>query len=165
VKVTLLKGIEQMETHSVDEAVELEKKSPSQRLAGKGSWSNKSLQGTFVGNATGTIPATFIGGNGLPDRDPDISLPITMWFQYTFDGKGNIDPAFGEATIDGKPSSLIKASGTYSIDPETGIGMETINLPNRVTLNRRFSLSNDNTQLHWVSVDPGFQFQGIMNKQ
>ena len=33
------------------------------------------------------------------------------------------------------------------------------------TLNRRFSLSNDNTQLHWVSVDPGFQFKGTMHKQ
>lgn len=93
-----------------------------------------------------------------------MSLPITMWFQYTFDGKGHIDPAFGEATIDGRPSGLIQASGTYSIDPATGMGMETINLPGG-TLNRRFSLSNDNTQLHWVSVDPGFQFKGTMHKQ
>ena len=88
-----------------------------------------------------------------------------MWFQYTFDGKGHIDPAFGEPTIGGKPSGLIKASGIYNIDPETGIGMETITLPGGRTLNRRFSLSNDNTQLHWVSVDPGFQFQGTMQKQ
>src|SRR5215471_21215574 len=148
-----------METHSVEEAVELEKKSPIIRSAGKGPWSNKSLQGTFVGTAAGTVPASFIGG------DPNISLPITMWFQYTFDGKGHIDPAFGEPTIGGKPSGLIKASGTYSIDPETGIGMETITLPGGRTLNRRFSLSNDNTQLHWVSVDAGFQFMGTMQKQ
>jgi hypothetical protein len=45
-----------------------------------------------------------------------MNLPITMWFQYTFDGKGHIDPAFGEATIDGRPSGLIQASGSYSID-------------------------------------------------
>jgi hypothetical protein len=45
------------------------------------------------------------------------------------------------------------------------MGMETITLPGGRTLNRRFSLSNDNTQLHWVSVDPGFQFQGTMQKQ
>lgn len=148
-----------METDSGEEAVELEKKSPILRSAGKGPWSNTSLQGTFVGTATGTVPASFLGG------DPNTSLPITMWFQYTFDGKGHIDPAFGEATIGGKPSGLIKASGTYSIDPATGMGMETINLPGGGTLNRRFSLSNDNTQLHWVSVDPGFQFKGTMHKQ
>ena len=148
-----------METHAGEEAIELEKKSPNIRSAGKGPWSNTSLQGTFVGTATGTLPASFIGS------DPNSSLPITMWFQYTFDGKGHIDPAFGESTIDGKPSGLIKASGTYSIDPETGMGMETITLPGGRTLNRRFSLSNDNTQLHWVSVDPGFQFQGTMHKQ
>ena len=147
-----------METHSGEEAVELEKKSPLLRSAGKGPWSNTSLEGTFVGTAAGTLPASFIGG------DPNMSLPITMWFQYTFDGKGHIDPAFGEPTIGGKPSGLIKASGTYSIDPETGMGMETVNLAGR-TLNRRFSLSNDNTQLHWVSVDPGFQFKGTMHKQ
>src|SRR5215467_870382 len=148
-----------METHAAEEAVALEKKSPRIGSAGKGPWSNTSLQGTFVGTATGTLPASFIGG------DPNISLPITMWFQYTFDGKGHIDPAFGEPIIGGKPSDLIKASGTYSIDPETGMGMETITLPGGITLNRRFSLSNDNTQLHWVSVDPGFQFRGTMHKQ
>ena len=148
-----------MKTHSGEEVVELEKKSPLIRSAGKGPWSNKSLQGTFVGTAAGTVPASFIGG------EPNISLPITMWFQYTFDGKGHIDPAFGESTIGGKPSGLIKASGTYSIDPETGMGMETITLPGGVMLNRRFSLSNDNTQMHWVSVDPGFQFIGTMHKQ
>jgi hypothetical protein len=148
-----------MKTHSGEEVVELEKKSPLIRSAGKGPWSNKSLQGTFVGTAAGTVPASFIGG------EPNISLPITMWFQYTFDGKGHIDPAFGEPTIGGKPSGLIKASGTYSIDPETGMGMETITLPGGVMLNRRFSLSNDNTQMHWVSVDPGFQFIGTMHKQ
>ena len=148
-----------METSSGEEAVALEKKSPLLRSAGKGPWSNTSLQGTFVGTAAGTLPASFIGG------DANSSLPITMWFQYTFDGKGHIDPAFGEATIGGKPSGLIKASGTYSIDPETGMGMETITLPGGRTLNRRFSLSNDNTQLHWVSVDPGFQFRGTMHKQ
>ena len=148
-----------METHAGEEAVEVEKQSPGIGSAGKGPWSNTSLQGTFVGTATGTLPASFIGG------DPDSSLPITMWFQYTFDGKGHIDPAFGEPTIGGKPSGLIKASGTYRLDPATGIGMETITLPGGRTLNRRFSLSNDNTQLHWVSVDPGFQFQGTMQKQ
>jgi hypothetical protein len=148
-----------METHSVEEAVELEKKSPILKSAGKGPWSNTSLEGTFVGTAAGTLPASFIGG------DPNVSLPITMWFQYTFDGKGHIDPAFGEATIGGKPSGLIKASGTYSIDPATGMGMETINLPGVGPVNRRLSLSNDNTQLHWVSVDPGFQFKGTMHKQ
>ena len=88
-----------------------------------------------------------------------------MWFQYTFDGEGHIDPAFGEATIGGQPSGLIKASGTYSLDPATGMGMETITLPGGRTLNQRFSLSNDNTRLHWVSVDPGFQFTGTMQKQ
>ena len=148
-----------METHSGEEAVELEKKSPSIGSAAKGPWSNASLQGTFVGTAAGTVPASFRGG------DPNSSLPITMWFQYTFDGNGHIDPAFGESTIGGKPSGLIKASGTYSIDPETGMGMETITLPGGVMLNRRFSLSNDNTQMHWVSVDPGFQFIGTMHKQ
>ena len=148
-----------METHSGEEAVALEKKSPIIRSAGKGPWSNTSLEGTFVGTATGTLPASFIGG------DPNISLPITMWFQYTFDGKGHIDPAFGEPTIGGKPSGLIKASGTYCIDPETGMGMETITLPGGRTLNRRFSLSNDNTKLNLVSVDLGFQFQGTMYKQ
>jgi len=148
-----------METHAVEEAVVLEKQSPLGGSAGKDPWSNNSLQGTFVGTATGTLPESFIGG------DPDISLPITMWFQYTFDGEGQIDPAFGEATIGGKPSGLIKASGTYSIDPETGMGMETITLPGARTLNRRFSLSNNNTQLHWVSVDVGFQFNGMMQKQ
>jgi hypothetical protein len=148
-----------METPSAEEAGALEKRSPLVGSAGKGPWSNTSLQGTFVGTATGTVPASFLGG------DPTISLPITMWFQYTFDGEGHIDPAFGEATIGGKPSGLIKASGTYRIDPETGMGMETIRLPGGRTLNRRFSLSNDNTQLHWVSVDPGFQFTGTMQKQ
>jgi len=148
-----------METHAAEEAVALEKQSPLVGSVRKGPWSNNSLQGTFVGTATGTLPASFLGG------DPDSSLPITMWFQYTFDGKGHIDPAFGEPTIGGKPSGLIKASGTYSIDPETGIGMETITLPGGRTLNRRFSLSNDNTQLHWVSVDAGFQFMGTMQKQ
>src|SRR5260370_32478154 len=151
-----------METHSVEEAVELEKKSPILGSAGKGPWSNKSLEVTFVGTAAGTLPASFIGG------DPNMSLPITMWFQYTFDGQGHIDPAFGESTIGGKPSGLIKASGTYSIDPETGMGMETINLPASVgvgTLNRRLSLSINNTHPHWVSVDPGFQFKGTMHKQ
>ena len=43
--------------------------------------------------------------------------------------------------------------------------METITLPGARTLNRRFSLSNNNTQLHWVSVDVGFQFNGMMQKQ
>ena len=148
-----------METHAAEEAVAFEKHSPLVGSAEKGPWSNNSLQGTFVGTATGTLPASFIGG------DPSSSLPITMWFQYTFDGKGHIDPAFGEPTIGGKPSGLIKASGTYSIDPETGMGMETVTLPGGRTLNRRFSLSNDNTQLHWVSVDPGFQFRGTMHKQ
>ena len=148
-----------METHSAEEASELEKQSPLSRSAGKGPWSDTSLQGTFVGTATGTLPASFIGG------DPTSSLPITMWFQYTFDGEGHIDPAFGEATIGGKPLGLIKASGTYSLDPETGMGMETITLPGGRTLNRRFSLSKDNTQLHLVSVDPGFQFTGMMLKQ
>jgi hypothetical protein len=148
-----------METHSAEEAVALEKKSPLVGSAGKGPWSNNSLQGTFVGTATGTVPASFLGG------DPSRSLPITMWFQYTFDGKGHIDPAFGEATIGGKPSGLIKASGTYSIDPETGMGMETITLPGGRTLNRRFSLSNNSTQMHWVSVAMGFQFNGTMQKQ
>ena len=148
-----------METPSAEEAVALEKQSPGIGAAGKGPWSNQSLQGTFVGTASGTLPASFIGG------DPNSSLPITMWFQYTFDGEGHIDPAFGEPTIGGKPSGLIKASGTYSLDPETGMGMETITLPGGITLNRRFSLSNDNTQLHWVSVDPGFQFKGTMHKQ
>jgi hypothetical protein len=102
------------------------------------------------------------------ERNPNMSLPITMWFQYTFDGKGHIDPAFGEATIGGKPSGLIQASGTYSIDPATGMGKGSIHLPASVgggTLNRRLSLSNDNTQLHWVSVDLGFQFKGTMHKQ
>ena len=145
-----------IEAHSGEEAVGLEKKNGT---AGKGLWSNKSLQGTFVGIANGTVPGSFVGG------DPKISLPITMLFQYTFDGKGGITPAYGEANIGGKPSGLIKASGTYSIDPETGIGMETINLPNGATLNRRFNLSNDNTQMHWVSVDTGFQFMGTMYKQ
>jgi hypothetical protein len=148
-----------METPSAEEAVALEKHGPLVGSAGKGPWSNNSLQGTFVGTATGTLPASFIGG------DPSSSLPITMWFQYTFDGEGHIDPAFGEPTIGGKPSGLIKARGTYSIDPETGMGMETVTLPGGRTLNRRFSLSNDNTQLHWVSVDAGFQFQGTMQKQ
>ena len=148
-----------METHAGEEAVALEEQSPLVGSAGKGPWSNTSLQGTFVGTATGTLPASFLGG------DPNSSLPITMWFQYTFDGEGHIDPAFGEATIGGKPSGLIKASGTYRLDPETGLGMETITLPGGRTLNRRFSLSNDNTQLHWVSVDPGFQFKGTMQKQ
>ena len=148
-----------METHAAEVAVAFEKQSPGIESAGKAPWSNNSLQGTFVGTATGTLPASFLGG------DPDSILPITMWFQYTFDGKGHIDPAFGEPTIGGKPSGLIKASGTYSIDPETGIGMETITLPGGRTLNRRFSLSNDNTQLHWVSVDAGFQFMGTMQKQ
>jgi len=158
----VLERNEQMETHSVEEEVELEKKSPIIRSAGKDPWSNKSLEGTFVGTAAGTLPASFIGG------DPNMSLPITICFQYIFDGKGHIDPAFGESTIGGKPSGLIKASGTYSIDPATGMGKETINLPASVgsgTLNRRLSLSNDNTQLHWVSVDPGFQFKGTMHKQ
>jgi len=148
-----------METHAAAEAVALEKQSPLGGSAGKGPWSTTSLQGTFVETASGTLPASFIGG------DPSSSLPITMWFQYTFDGKGHVDPAFGEPTIGGKPSGLIKASGTYSIDPETGMGMETITLPGGRTLNRRFSLSNDNTQLHWVSVDSGFQFQGTMQRQ
>jgi hypothetical protein len=124
-----------------------------------GSWSNASLHGTFVGTAAGTLPASFIGG------DPNSSLPITMWFQYTFDGEGHVDPAFGEATIGGQPTGLIRAHGTYSIDPDTGLGMETINLPDGRTLNRRFSLSNGNTQMHWVSVDPGFQFNGTKQKQ
>ena len=148
-----------METPSAEEAVALEKQRPLVGSAGKGPWSNNSLQGTFVGTATGTLPASFLGG------DPGSTLPITMWFQYTFDGEGHIDPAFGEATIGGKPSCLIKASGTYSIDPETGMGMETITLPGGRSLNRRFSLSNNNTQMHWVSVDVGFQFNGTMQKQ
>src|SRR5215472_4834954 len=148
-----------METQAAEEAAALEQQSPSIGSASKGLWRNNSLEGTFVGTATGTVPASFLGG------DPSSSLPITMWFQYTFDGKGHIDPAFGEATIGGKPSGLIKASGTYRIDPETGMGMETITLPGGRTLKRRFSLSNDNTQLHWVSVDPGFQFIGTMHKQ
>ena len=141
-----------MELHSGEVAVELEKKSPKVESEAKGPWSNAFLQGTFVGTASGTVPASF------RDGDPNSSLPITMWFQYTFDGNGHIDPAFGESTIGGKPSGLIIASGIYRIDPETGMGMETITLPGGVTLNRRFSLSNDNTQLHWVSVDEGFQF-------
>ncbi|HEY2582173.1 MAG TPA: hypothetical protein VGI43_10205 [Mucilaginibacter sp.] len=127
-----------------------------------GSLSNKSLQGTFVGTGTGTLPASFAGG------DPNVSLPITMLFQYTFDGDGHIDPAFGEATIGGQPMGLIKATGTYHIDPATGIGEETINLPASVgggTINRRFALSNGNTQLHLVGLDPGFQFQATMYKQ
>jgi hypothetical protein len=148
-----------METHAAEEAVALEKPSPGSGSAANGPWSNASLQGTFVGTAAGTVPASLGGG------DPNSSLPITMWFQYTFDGQGHIDPAFGEATIGGKPSGLIKASGTYTIDPETGMGLETITLPGGVTLNRRFSLSSDNTQVHWVSVDPGFQFTGTMQKQ
>src|SRR5260370_13158888 len=126
-----------METHSGEEAGELEKQSPLLRSAGKGPWSNTSLKGTFVGTAAGTVPASFRGG------DPNMSLPITMWFQYTFDGKGHIDPAFGEATIGGNPSGLIQASGTYSIDPATGMRKETSNLPGRGTFNRRFSLSHD----------------------
>ncbi len=146
-------------TSSAEEAVALENQRSLVGSVRKGPWSNTSLQGTFVGTATGTVPASFLGG------DPSSSLPITMWFQYTFDGEGHIDPAFGEATIGGKPSGLIKASGTYSIDPETGMGMETITLPGGRTLTRRFSLSNDNTQLHWVSVDVGFQFTGTMQKQ
>jgi hypothetical protein len=148
-----------METHAAEEAVAFEKQSPGIGSVRKGPCGDTSLQGTFVGTADGTVPASFIDG------DPNSSLPITMWFQYTFDGKGHIDPAFGEATIGGKPSGLIKASGTYGIDPETGMGMESITLPGGRTLTRRFSLSNDNTQLHWVSVDPGFQFQGTMQKQ
>src|SRR5215470_15571602 len=103
-----------METHAAGEAVTLEKHNPPVGSEGKGPWSNNSLQGTFVGTATGRLPASFIGG------DPSSSLPITMWFQYTFDGEGHIDPAFGEPTIGGQPSGLIKACGTYSIDPETG---------------------------------------------
>jgi hypothetical protein len=71
-----------METPSTEEAGALEKYSPLVGSAGKGPWSNNSLQGTFVGTATGTLPASFIGG------DPSSSLPITMWFQYMFDGKG-----------------------------------------------------------------------------
>src|SRR5260370_29169732 len=102
-----------METHSVEEAVELEKKSPLLRSAGKGPWSNTSLEGTFVGTAAGTSPASFRGG------DPNISLPITMWFQYTFYGKGHIDPPFWGATICGKPSGLMKATWTYNIYPQT----------------------------------------------
>jgi hypothetical protein len=148
-----------METHAAEEVVAFEKQSLGFGSAGKGPWNDTSLQGTFVGTATGTVPASFLGG------DPNSSLPITMWFQYTFDGEGHIDPAFGEATIDGQPSGLVKASGTYCLDPETGMGMETITLPGGRTLNRRFSLSNDNTQLHWVSVDRGFQFTGTMQKQ
>jgi hypothetical protein len=70
----------------------------------------------------------------------------------TFDGEGHINPAFGEATIGGKPSGLIKASGTYSLEPETGMGMETIILPGGRTLNRRFSLSSSNTQVHWLTL-------------
>jgi len=151
---------EQMKTtSSAEEAVALENQRSLVGSVRKGPWSNTSLQGTFVGTATGTVPASFLGG------DPSSSLPITMWFQYTFDGEGHIDPAFGEATIGGRPSGLIKARGTYSIDPETGMGMETITLPGGRTLTRRFSLSNDNTQLHWVSVDPGFQFMGTMQMQ
>ena len=146
-------------TSSAEEAVALENQRSLVGSVRKGPWSNTSLQGTFVGTATGTVPASFLGG------DPSSSLPITMWFQYTFDGEGHIDPAFGEATIGGRPSGLIKARGTYSIDPETGMGMETITLPGGRTLTRRFSLSNDNTQLHWVSVDPGFQFMGTMQMQ
>jgi hypothetical protein len=148
-----------MEIHAAAEEGALEKQSPLMGSVRKGPWNETTLQGTFIGTAAGTVPASFLGG------DPSISLPITMWFQYTFDGKGHIDPAFGEATIGGKPSGLIKASGTYSIDPETGMGMESITLPGGRTLTRRFSLSNDNTQLHWVSVDPGFQFTGTMQKQ
>jgi hypothetical protein len=148
-----------METHIAEEAVALKQQSPSVRSESNSPWSNNSLRGTFVGTATGTVPASLLGG------DPGNSLPITMWFQYTFDGEGHIDPAFGEATIGGQPSGLIKASGTYRLDPETGMGMEKITLPGGRILNRRFSLSNDNTQMHWVSVDPGFQFQGIMHKQ
>src|SRR5260370_38859756 len=112
-----------METHSAEEAGELEKQSPLLRSAGKGPWSNTSLQGTFVGTAAGTVPASFRGG------DPKMSLPITMWVQYTFEGKGHIDPGFGEATIGGKPSGLLQASGTYSIDPPTGLGKEPLNIP------------------------------------
>src|SRR5260221_6270254 len=99
-----------METHAGEEVVALEKKSPFVGPAGKGPWSNTSLQGTFVGTATGTLPASFLGG------DPSISLPITMWFQYTVDGEGHIDPAFGESTIGGKTSGLIKASCTHRTD-------------------------------------------------
>lgn len=122
-------------------------------------WGNESLKGTFVGTANGTLPASFIGG------DPNISLPITMWLQYTFDGKGGIEPAFGEAVIGGKPSGLIKAKGTYKIDPETGIGMETIHFPDGGSLNRRISLSSDKTHLHCITVDTGFQFNTTMFKQ
>lgn len=124
--------------------------------------SNESLQGTFAGTASGTLPASFVGG------DKNVSLPITMWFQYTFDGKGHVDPAFGEAVIGGNSSGVIKAVGTYSIDPETGIGVETINLPASAgggVLHRRFSMSHDNTQMHWICFDPGFQFMGTLNKQ
>ena len=148
-----------METHAAEEAVALEKQSSLVGSAGNGPWSNNSLHATFVGTAAGTVLASFLGG------DPSSSLPITMWFQYTFDGEGHVDRAFGEATIGGKPSGLIKASGTYRLDPATGMGMETITLPDGRTPNRRFSLSNDNTRLHWVSVDPGFQFKGTMQKQ
>src|SRR5260370_29091673 len=119
-----------METHSAEEAGELEKQSPLLRSAGKGPWSNTSLQGTFVGTAAGTVPASFRGG------DPNMNLPITMWFQYTFDGKGHIDPAVGEAAIRGKPSGLIQTNGTYNNHPATRIENEASTLPGGAPLNQ-----------------------------
>lgn len=153
-------GESMIEAHSGEEAVELEKKSPISRSAGKDPWSNQSLQGTFVGTANGTVPESIIGG------DPNKSIQLTTLFKYTFDGKGNIDPAYGVLTGGGR-SGLVEAKGTYSIDPTTGIGTLTIisTSASGAKVNRQFSLSDNRTQLHWMSIDPGFQFSGIMYKQ
>jgi hypothetical protein len=135
---------------------------------GSGPCSNASLQGTYTGTAAGTLPASVVGG------DAKTSVPIIMGFVYTFDGKGNMT-GYGQPNIGGSashdssnPLGMLKATGTYTVDPATCSGTEEIVVTNQghtTAFHRWFSLSNNNTQQHFVTVDPGFLFQGTLYKR
>jgi hypothetical protein len=130
--------------------------------------SNASLRGTYVGTTAGFVPASLIGG------DPKASVPILMGFVYTFDGNGHIS-GYGQPSIDGNaehdprnPLGMLKCTGTYQIDPATCSGTEevVVSVPSHdTTFHRWFSLSDNNTRQHFVTVDPGFRFEGVLSKR
>ena len=130
--------------------------------------SNASLRGTYVGTATGSVPASLIGG------DPKATVPFMIGFVYTFDGKGHIT-GWGQPSVAGTPAhepdtplGMLKMTGTYSIEPTTCSGTEEIVVLNQghpTTFHRWFSMSDNNTQQHFVTVDQGYFFQGTLHKR